>query len=186
MAKKKDIIETLYEGCRNGDRAAQERLYQHTSQAMLSLCLRYTENLAEAEDVLQTGYIRVFTHIHSYQQRGSFEGWIRKIMVNTAIEAYRRRKRILQWTGIDRELEEMVATPHSDPLEYEDIIRMIRELPDGYRMVFNMFAMEGYSHKEIAETLGISENTSKTQLLRARQWLKNRMNYQEGEIYETR
>src|SRR5690606_7571403 len=105
-------------------------LYQHTSQAMLSLCLRYTENLAAAEDVLQTGYIRVFTHIHSYQQRGSFEGWIRKIMVNTAIEAYRRRKRILQWTGIDRELEEMVATPHSDPLEYEDIIRMIRELPD--------------------------------------------------------
>lgn len=180
------MIESLYEGCLNGDREAQARLYQHTSSSMLSLCLRYTEDQAEAEDVLQTGYIRVFTRIHSFQQRGSFEGWIRKIMVNTAIEAYRRRKRMLQWTGIDRELEDVLPTPQTDPLEYEDIINLIRELPDGYRMVFNMFAMEGYSHKEIAETLGISENTSKTQLLRARQWLKKRMNYQEGGIYETR
>lgn len=137
--------------------------------------MRYTKSTAEAEDMLQMGFIKVFTSIGSFRGEGSFEGWVRRIMVHTAVEAYRKNAR----TVLTADLAEVtdVQEPWNvvDTMACEDLLAIIRMLPDGYRMVFNMYAIEGYSHKEIAETLGISESTSKSQLSRARNWLQERI-----------
>ncbi|WP_353196556.1 RNA polymerase sigma factor [Parapedobacter defluvii] len=179
-------IESLYEGCKVGNRQAQEKLYHAMASKMLGVCLRYASSTFEAEDVLQTGFIKVFRHIDSYRGAGSFEGWIRRIMVNTAIETYRKNQR----GGLSVEMEEVYEdtqqTFSMDALECEDLLRIIQTLPDGYRMVFNMYALEGFSHKEIAEALQISEGASKSQLSRARTWLKEKLKQLEGGNYESR
>jgi len=151
---------------------------------MMGVCMRYTNNRAEAEDILQTGFVRVFTRMSSYRSEGSFEGWIRRIMVNTAIESFRRNKRMVHAEDIQELEEEHVMAAEIDELAYEDLISIIQQLPAGYKIVFNMYAIEGYSHKEIAEEMGISESTSKSQLLRAREWLKKRIKLLEGGVYE--
>lgn len=183
---KTDTIESLISGCKAQDRKAQEKLYQLTASKMLGVCMRYTNNRAEAEDILQTGFVRVFTRMSSYRSEGSFEGWIRRIMVNTAIESFRRNKRMLHAEDIQELGEEHAPAAEIDELAYEDLINIIQQLPAGYKIVFNMYAIEGYSHKEIAEELGISESTSKSQLLRAREWLKKRIKLLEGGVYEKR
>lgn len=146
--------------------------------------MRYTNSREEAEDILQTGYVRVFTRIESYRNDGSFEGWIRRIMVNTAIENFRRNKRMIQADDIENLSDHQAPGVSVDELAYEDLMNIVQELPAGYKIVFNMYAIEGYSHKEIAESLGISEGTSKSQLLRAREWLKKRIMLLEGGSYE--
>ncbi len=153
---------------------------------MLGVCLRYARSTFEAEDMLQSGFIKVFRHIDSYRGAGSFEGWIRRIMVNTAIETYRKNLRDGLSVEIDEVYEDAQQTFSMDMLECEDILRVIRTLPDGYRMVFNMYALEGFSHKEIAETLQISEGASKSQLSRARAWLKEKLKQLDGGNYEPR
>lgn len=178
-----DTIESLVSGCKAKDRQAQEKLYQLTASRMMGVCMRYTNNRAEAEDILQTGFVRVFTRIESYRSEGAFEGWIRRIMVNTAIEAFRRNKRMVQAEDIQELADEFGPASEIDEMAYEDLINIIQQLPAGYKLVFNMFAIEGYSHKEIAEELGISESTSKSQLLRAREWLKKRIKLLEGGVY---
>lgn len=179
-------IENLYEGCRTGNRHAQEKLYHALASKMLGVCLRYARSTFEAEDMLQSGFIKVFRHIDSYRGAGSFEGWIRRIMVNTAIEIYRKNLR----NGLSVEIEEVYEDTHHtfsmDVLECEDLLRLIQTLPEGYRLVFNMYALEGFSHREIAETLQISEGASKSQLSRARAWLKEKLKQLEGGSYESR
>ena len=181
---KTDTIESLVSGCKAMDRKAQEKLYQLTASKMLGVCMRYTNNRAEAEDILQTGFVRVFTRMDSYRSEGAFEGWIRKIMVNTAIESFRRNKRMVQAEDIQELAEENAPGFDVDELAYADLLNIVQQLPAGYKIVFNMYAIEGYSHREIAEALDISESTSKSQLLRAREWLKKRIKLLEGGVYE--
>lgn len=164
--------EELIKGCLRRDRNAQQQLYDLYSAKMYGLCYRYVRHAMEAEDILVTAFTKVFERIAQFKGEGSFEGWIRRIMVNEAL-TYLRKSRSMY---LETELEQADREPDydrlGDHLEAEDLMKMIQELPAGYRLVFNMYAIDGYSHKEIAEHLGISENTSKSQLSRARVYLQ--------------
>ena len=153
---------------------------------MLAVCLRYARSTFEAEDMLQTGFIKVFRHLDSYRGAGSFEGWVRKVMVNTAIEMYRKNQRSGFLVELDVTREDVQETFSMDALECEDLLQVIQTLPDGYRVVFNLYALEGFSHKEIADLLQISEGASKSQLSRARAWLREKLKQLEGGNYEIR
>lgn len=162
------------EGCRNGNRQAQEALYQALAPQMMGICLRYAADRADAEDILQTGFIRVFQKMNAFRMEGSFEGWVKRIMVNTAIEMYRKNLRTLAAVSLD-EVQEEVRLSDWNSLEVQDLLKLIQTLPNGYRVVFNLYALEGYSHKEIADELGITEGGSKSQLSRARAILKEKI-----------
>ena len=146
--------------------------------------MRYARSTFEAEDMLQTGFIKVFGSMDSYRGDGSFEGWIRRIIVNTAIETYRRNMRSGQQVELNEVYDNAQHTFSMDTLECADLLQLIQALPDGYRVVFNMYALEGFSHKEIAAALRISESASKSQLSRARTWLKERIKQREGGTHE--
>jgi RNA polymerase sigma-70 factor (ECF subfamily) len=178
-------INDLMEGCKAGDRKMQEMLYKQTASKMLALCLRYAKDRMEAEDVLQMGYIKIFQKIKEYRGEGSFEGWIRRIMVNTAIESYRKNLRGSTVVEIDEAYEQPSTGFDFSRLGMQDLMKVIQKLADGYRMVFNMYVIEGYSHKEIGEALGISEGASKSQLSRARAILKEEIIKMEGFGYAT-
>lgn len=176
-------INDLLKGCKAGDRKTQELLYRQTASKMLAVCMRYARDKMEAEDVLQLGYIKVFQKINEYRGDGSFEGWIRRVMVNTAIESYRKNLRMLNVVPIEDAYEQPSTGFDFNNLGMQDLLKLIRNLADGYRIVFNMYIIEGYSHKEIAETLGISEGASKSQLSRARAILKQEIIKMEGINY---
>jgi RNA polymerase sigma factor (sigma-70 family) len=176
-------INDLMEGCKAGDRKMQELLYKQTSAKMFALCLRYAKDRMEAEDSLQLGYIKVFQKLKEFRGDGAFEGWMRRVMVNTAIESYRKNLRNLSVVQIEDVYEQAPAAYDYSKLEMQDLLKLIQQLADGYRLVFNMYAIEGYSHKEIAETLGISEGASKSQLSRARAILKEKITKMEGINY---
>jgi RNA polymerase sigma-70 factor (ECF subfamily) len=170
----------LIEGCLQGKRKAYALLYKRYAAIMLGVCLRYGRNLVEAEDVLQEGFIKVFTNLDKFRQEGSLEGWIRRIMVNTAVDHYNKQAKegfLVSMEGMRESYssgetgEEEENIPVEDLTE-DDLMKMIQNLPDGYRLVFNMYAIEGYSHQEIADKLNISVNTSKTQLFKARRMLR--------------
>ncbi len=158
----------LIKGCISSDRRMQEELYRRFSPRMYAVCLRYAGNAEEAEDILQEGFIKVFKKMDSFRNEGSFEGWIRRIFVNTAIEHFRRKKYLLPVTEKEENTIEGKYTSVLDELGAKDILALIQELSPGYRTVFNMYVVEGYTHKEIADQLGISEGTSKSQLSRAK------------------
>jgi len=158
----------LIEGCRRGERQAQQLLYDRYAGRMYSVCLRYARNPMEAEDIVVIAFTKIFERISQYRGEGSFEGWIRRITVNEALSALRRNRTMGIEADLDSADREIDYQQLSDHLEAEDLIQIIEKLPPGYRVVFNMYAIDGYSHKEIAEALGISENTSKSQLSRAR------------------
>ena len=181
----KYTIEDLLLGCQKGERKMQEQLYKQTSGKMMAVCLRYAKNKAEAEDILQLGYIKVFTKISSFNSEGSFEGWIRRIMVNTSIENFRKNQRMLQVVELDEAFEQPSVGFDFGKLGMEDLLKVIASLADGYRMVFNMYAIEGYSHREIAAELGITEGASKSQLSRARTILRQQIIKMEGQDYAT-
>lgn len=176
-------IDELMEGCKAGKRKMQEALYQQTASKMLVVCMRYAKDRMEAEDVLQLGYIKIFQKIIEYRGDGSFEGWMRRIMVNTAIESYRKNLRTLNVVPIEDAYEQPATGFDFSRLGMQDLLKVIRKLSDGYRMVFNMYVIEGYSHKEIAGILGISEGASKSQLSRARAILKEEILKMEGIDY---
>ncbi|MHC1706574.1 MAG: RNA polymerase sigma factor [Bacteroidales bacterium] len=174
--------EKLIRGCLEGKRQAQNQLYQRFAPTMLGVCLRYSRNREEAEDLLQEGFIKVFLHIGHYKGTGSFEGWIRRIMVNTAINHYHAalKQQFLHVEDIENLGQYMEqdnnqifdhSAEHFD-IPPELVMELIQKMPEGYRMVLNMYVFEGYQHKEIAEMLGISENTSKSQLSKGRKYLK--------------
>ena len=158
----------LIRGCMESDRRMQEELYRRFSPRMYAVCLRYAGNAEEAEDILQEGFIKVFKKLDSFRNEGSFEGWIRRIFVNTAIEHFRRKKYLLPVTEKEENTIEGKYTSVLDDLGAKDIMALVQELSPGYRTVFNMYVVEGYTHKEIADQLGISEGTSKSQLSRAK------------------
>jgi RNA polymerase sigma-70 factor (ECF subfamily) len=156
------------------DPKAQSNLYEKFAAKMLVICIRYVGNKTEAEDIMIDGFMRVFDKIHQFNFQGSFEGWIRKIMVNEALMFIRSRK------VIEVDLEYAFAEPSNDALsadiEVSDLLLLIQGLPEGYRTIFNLYAIEGYNHQEIGEMLGISEGTSKSQLSRARAILQHKLN----------
>jgi RNA polymerase sigma factor (sigma-70 family) len=182
---KTHTIDDLMEGCKAGNRKMQELLYKQTASKMLAVCMRYAKDHMEAEDSLQMGYIKIFQKISEYRGEGSFEGWMRRIMVNTAIESYRKNIKSMNVVSIDESFEQPSTGFDLNRLGMQDLMKIIQNLADGYRMVFNMYAIEGYSHKEIAELLGITEGASKSQLSRARAILKQEITKMEGINYAT-
>ena len=168
-------IDDLLEGCKRRERRTQELLYKVLASKMLGVCMRYAKDSYEAEDMLQIGFVKVFQKVDLFRGDGSFEGWIRRIMVNTAIETYRKNQRGLNVVDIDEVIESPQVTFDMNRLEVNDLLNLIKELSPGYKLVFNLYAIEGYSHKEIAEQLGISEGASKSQLSRARSLLKEKI-----------
>jgi RNA polymerase sigma factor (sigma-70 family) len=151
-----------------GDRKMQQQLYERFAPKMYGVCLRYAGNVEEAEDILQEGFIKVFNKMGSYRGEGSFEGWIRRIFVNTAIEHFRKKIYVQPIGDTEENTIEGKYLSVLDSLAEKDIIQLVQQLSPGYRTVFNMYVVEGYTHKQIAEALGISEGTSKSQLSRAK------------------
>jgi RNA polymerase sigma factor (sigma-70 family) len=158
----------LIMGCIQGDRKMQYELYQRFAPKMYGVCLRYAANAEEAEDMLQEGFVKVFRKLDSFRSEGSFEGWVRRIFVNTAIEQFRKKNYLQPITEREEATVEGSYLSVLDNLAERDIIGLVQQLSPGYRTVFNMYVVEGYTHKEIADALGISEGTSKSQLSRAK------------------
>ena len=167
----------LIESCKKGDRASQKALYDRLAPRMFPLCIRYVGERELAEDILQDGFITLFTRLDSYKGEGSFEGWARKIFVTTALMSLRKKDALKMSEDIET-LRGMKTddTTQLQKIGYRELMELIMTLPPGFRTVFNLYAIEGYSHKEIGEMLGITETTSRTQLSRARTWLQNKIN----------
>src|SRR5690606_29576506 len=175
----------LIEKASKGDRRLQHQLFEMFSPKMLGVCRQYLKNNDLAEEVMLSGFFKMFTHLKDFKNEGSFEGWIRRIMVNESISQLRKAKK-LQFIS-ETEIEN--TSEHSayieTELEVNEIQKMIDSLPDGYKTVFVLYAVEGYKHSEIAELLQISENTSKSQLFKARKMLQNMVNKQNNLSYGT-
>jgi len=152
------------------NREAQQALFDLYSPKMLGVCRRYVKDVHHAEELMLSGFLKVFTHLSKFKNEGSFEGWIRRIMVNTCI-SYLRKKNPILLTDEDFVFNDK-ATLSQESTEVEDIQKLIDGLPIGYKMVFNLYAIEGFKHAEIAKELGITESTSKSQLFKARKWLQ--------------
>ena len=138
---------------------------------MYAVCLRYPRTPADAADILQEGFLKVYSKLEQFQFQGSFEGWIRRIMVNTALRTYQKQRFDHEYTGYEQLPDAPVDPDAISALSEAELLRVISQLPEGYRVVFNLVAIEGYSHAEVAETLGIQESTSRSQLTKARRWL---------------
>lgn len=171
----------LIESCRKGDRASQKAIYDRLASRMFPICIRYAGDRESAQDILQDGFITLFTKLEDFKGDGSFEGWARRIFVTTAL-MYLRKKDVLKMSDeleLARGLKADTVT-QTQNLGYKELMELIMTLPPGFRTVFNLYALEGYSHKEIGEMLGISETTSRTQLSRARIWLQNKIKEREN------
>lgn len=167
---------TLVNECAKGNSKAQRALFDKFAPKMLAVCQRYLRNNQEAEDVLQDGFVKVFQKIVDFKMEGSLEGWIRRIVVNTALDTIRKNKKLLDDIQVEEVQYKVSFTDHQfDGMDLAQLMKLIDAMPDGYRIVFNMFAIEGYSHKEIADTLGVTENTSKSQYSRARAFLRTQL-----------
>ncbi|WP_247235911.1 RNA polymerase sigma factor [Telluribacter sp. SYSU D00476] len=162
----------LVKALQKADPKAQRQVYEKYSSRMLGVCMRYVGDRMSAEDVLVEGFMRVFDKIDQFKSEGSLEGWIRRVMVNEALGYLRQRKRLLDDVDLDEAQTVPDASPIDQNLEAQELMNIIEGLPTGYRTVFNLYAIEGYSHAEIADLLGISESTSKSQLHRARALLQ--------------
>jgi RNA polymerase sigma factor (sigma-70 family) len=186
IIKKSSTTESLINGCKHGQRQAQREVYEKLSPKMLGLCRRYIKDANEAESVMITGFLKVFDKINQFSGQGSFEGWVRRIMVNESLLYIRKNKGMY----IEVDIEYANLEPNYDlasgQLQVEDLLRLVNSLPVGYRTVFNMYAIEGYSHQEIAKRLQISENTSKSQLSRARKMLQKQLMEKEAMWEEKR
>ncbi len=167
-----DEFGDIIKGCIEGDRQCQEDLYRILAPRMYAICLRYASDADEAGDFLQEGFITVFSKIREFRQEGSFEGWVRKIMVNTALQFLRKKRQMYILNETITEDRDYEVPDIQYYLDKEDLLEMIRVLPVNQRMVFNLYAIEGYNHTEIADMTGIPENTSKSHLHRARLALK--------------
>jgi RNA polymerase sigma factor (sigma-70 family) len=158
--------------CISGNKKSQENLYRQHAPKMYAVCLRYCNNSDDAKDVLQDGFVKVFKNLDKFRNEGSFEGWIRRIFVNTAIEHYRKRTNLISITENIEANKVDQSYNAFDKLAEADLLKIIKQLSPGYRAVFNMYVIEGYSHKEIGELLNINEGTSKSQLARAKALLQ--------------
>ena len=169
--------EELIKGCIRNDRKYQELLYRKFSKTMYAVCLSYAKDRSAGQDILQDGFVKVFEKIKTYQSEGSLEGWIRRIITNTAIDHYRKRATLNKFIDFDPEPSDHNGqNTVSDSLHAEELLQQVRKLPDGAQVIFNLYAVEGFSHKEISEKLQISEGTSKSQVNRARTLLQKLLN----------
>ena len=176
-------IDELVKRCKAGERKSQELLYKQFASKMMGVCLRYATDRMEAEDMLQNGFIRVFQKLGDFRGEGSFEGWVRRIMVHSSIEYYRKHHKMMQVVE-ESEMEEQGVNPVAVAnLGAKELMLLIQKLSPGYRIVFNLYAIEGYSHKEIAAIVGITEGASKSQLSRARSILREQITKTEGKKY---
>ena len=174
--------QTLINDCLKGKSVAQKKLFDLFAPKMLGVCMRYMKSQQEAEDVLQEGFIKVFNKLEAFERAGSLEGWVRRIMVNTALDQLRKNAKFANSYDISEQeyrLENVDFT--FENLVADDLMKLVNEMPEGYKVVFNMFAIEGYGHKEIGELLNISENTSKSQYSRARAYLREQLERIESE-----
>jgi RNA polymerase sigma-70 factor (ECF subfamily) len=162
----------LIDGCINGDRRAQKALYDKYSGRMMAVCLRYVKDMEDARDLMQEGFIKLYTNISKYSGEGSFDGWVRKIFVNSALERLRQNDILKNADDINDIDYADIPDESAAQMSSDEIMMYVRSLPDGFRTVFNLFAIEGYSHKEIGEELNISESTSRSQYMRARNLLR--------------
>lgn len=171
----------LIDLCIKGDRIAQRAIYDRLASRMFPVCIRYVSDRAVAEDILQDGFITLFSKIDSYKGDGSFEGWARKIFVNTALMYLRKKDALKMSEELEnaRNLSSDLSTQMQN-IGYKELMKLITSLPAGFRTVFNMYVIEGYSHKEIADMMNITETTSRTQLSRARLWLQSKIKEQEN------
>jgi len=180
MLNEKELIE----GCCKGSRASQKALYDYYCRKMMVVCLRYAKSSAEAEDIMQEGFIKVFHNIKDFRQESKLGTWITRIMVNTALNVQRKKLYLYPMVDVEEvilpEVEMSISGMH-----FQQLLEMIQALPQGCQIVFNLFAIEGYSHKEIAELLGISEGTSKSQFARAKSLLQAKL-LKESSFYEKR
>ncbi|MEO6314286.1 MAG: sigma-70 family RNA polymerase sigma factor [Chitinophagaceae bacterium] len=165
----------LINGCLAGDSRVQELLYHRFAPKMYAVCLRYANNSDDAQDLLQEGFIKVYRNLAKFRKEGSFEGWVRRVFVNTAIEHYRKKVNLITVSEKEETTIEDGAWNVLDQLAEKDIILLVQALSPGYRSVFNMYVIEGYSHKEIGEILNINEGTSKSQLARAKVILQKKV-----------
>lgn len=173
-ADKRDTEWKLVKQSLQGDHSAFELLYKMLSPKMYTVSLRYTHHDQDAQDVLQEAFIRIYKNLKQFKFNGSFEGWCRRIVTNTAIEALRKKGRMKE--NSTEVLPELPVDPKSfEKLKYEDLMKLVRSLPDGYRSVFNLYVIDGFSHREIGEMLGVTESTSKTQLYKARLALQKKV-----------
>ncbi|WP_026464558.1 RNA polymerase sigma factor [Adhaeribacter aquaticus] len=172
----------LLKALRKGEGKAQKYLYEHYAGIMLGICIRYLKNEMDAEEIMLNGFVRIFQNIHQFEEKGSFEGWMKRIVINEAL-GFLRKKEPLH-LAIEKEHIQLPndATVES-ALAAEDLLKLLYDLPAGYRTVFNLYAIEGYSHKEIAEMLDITEGTSKSQLSKARAMLQKRLVDNETTVY---
>jgi RNA polymerase sigma factor (sigma-70 family) len=171
----------LVEGCLIGDAKIQRTFYEKYADTMYAICLRYSSNQDEAKDFLQAGFIKIFDNLDRFRFTGSLEGWMKRIMVNNALEQLRKKMRFSKMASIDDVVlqDERGVTHNMHGLEVNDLLEVISKLPTGYRTVFNLYVLEGYSHKDIGEELGINVGTSKSQLSKARNMLQERLkNYE--------
>jgi RNA polymerase sigma-70 factor (ECF subfamily) len=181
----------IIEGCAKHDRKAQQVLYDKYSRLLLGICLRYSSDKAEAEDILQESFLKIFFNIKDFSGTGSFIGWLRKVAVNTSITHYHKNLKFRYHVEIEEyvSVETGVTSFEEDFFTSDELYKVLNELPAGYRMVFNLYAIEGYKHKEIAELLGIDVNTSKSQYSRAKAVIRQKLekldklkkNYSAGE-----
>ena len=170
-------LDQLIENCKKNDTNAQSQLYKLFSSKLFSLCLKYSRNYAEAEDNLQDSFVTIFNKVSQYKNKGSFEGWMKRITINTALQRY-RDKSVFNIINEDT-IEDVIVEINNDDLSIDYLLGIIQELPDRYRLVFNLYVLDGYSHKEVADMLGITTGTSKSNLARARLILKEKIeNYQ--------
>ncbi len=176
-------LNKIIKACRQGERDAQEKLYRLYGSKLFAVCIKYSNNRTEAEDFFHEGFIKIFENIKQYRFEGSFEGWMRRIMVNTVLEAYRKNKNIffLDESNIPLESVDESTGENEEGLKIsvENILEIAKELPERYKLVFNLFILEEFTHEEIAQKLGISIGTSKSNLSRARQWLRKRLSNEE-------
>lgn len=168
--------EAIIAGCVRGERNAQEELYKKHSPVMFAICLRYAVDYYQAEDILQEGFIKVYANIHQFRNEGSFEGWMKRIFVNMSIEWIRKNKMMNEMQDVETVHLTTYQQDDFHHLAAADLMNMVQSLSPGYRTVFNLYVIEGYAHNEIAEMLGISEGTSKSQLARARYLLQKMIN----------
>lgn len=169
--------EHIIEGCTRHDRKSQQVLYDKYSRFLLGVCMRYSTDKAEAEDILQESFLKIFFNIKDYSGTGSFTGWLRKVAVNTAITHYHKNLKYRYHVDIEEyvTVETGISSFEEDFFTSDELYKVLNELPSGYRMVFNLYAVEGYKHKEIAEMLKIDTNTSKSQYSRAKAVLRGKL-----------
>jgi len=176
LMQKSTLTPELISACKAGSRKAQEEVYRMYSGKMFAVCMRYANETMEAEDILMIGFTKVFTKIGSYNGQGSFEGWIRSIIVNSALSAYYKNQRRVQTTSYDNAIHAKETAINDQRCDIDYLLKALQALPNPYQMAFNMFVLEGYSHREIGEKLAITESLSKVHVSRARKLLQDNLN----------